>query len=151
VDVWLESPYVAHVAARAAYRCGLSAADVPDVLQELRIALWKAGPDLLVNAAWVSQTANHKAQDILRQIRRAAAKTPKWSEDRCPAGHDPELLHLLRARVDLLPKKLRKFYRLRFLEGMSEREISARMGLCRSSVRRLERRCLKRVAGQLPV
>jgi RNA polymerase sigma factor (sigma-70 family) len=143
---------VARVAARAAYRYGLSPDDAADVLQELRIALWRKGPDLLVNAAWVNQTANHKAQDIVRRKRRAAARNPRWIEEGgCPSGCDSELLHLLRARVDLLPKKLQEFYRLRFQEGMSEREISARMGLCRSSVRWLERRCLKGVVGHLPV
>jgi RNA polymerase sigma factor (sigma-70 family) len=146
---WLESPYLRFVVGRVAYRYHLAVENVPDLLQELRVALWRAGPDLSVNATWVIQTANHKAQDFLRRMRRNAEESSTWSEV-CgrSTSRDPELLHLLRARVDQLPNVLRRFYELRFQQGFSQREVAERLGICRSSVRCFERRCLRMVRGR---
>ena len=53
------------------------------------------------------------------------------------------------AQVAHLPKNLRAFCDLRYAEGMTEREIAGRMGLCRASVRWLGLRFLKALADGL--
>lgn len=149
---WLESPYLARVASRMAYQHGLPSQDTPDLLQDLRLALWKAGPDLLVNVTWVFHTANHKAVDLVKRRIKLAKETSDWAEDPSPPrGADPALLHLLHARAAVLPKRLHDFYLLRYEEGLSQREIAKRLGLCRGSVRCLDRRCLRMVKGRLAV
>jgi len=149
---WLESPYLSRVATRVACHYGLPSQDTPDLLQDLRIALWKAGPSQPVNVAWIFHTANHKAVDFVKRRIRLARETSAWAEDspeRCEA--DPTLRHLLRARAARLPKRLHDFYLLRYEEGLSQREIARRLGVCRSSVRCLDRECLRRVKGRLVV
>jgi DNA-directed RNA polymerase specialized sigma24 family protein len=152
VTEWLESPYLARVASRVAYQHGLPSQDTPDLLQDLRLALWKAGPDLLVNFAWVFHTANHKAVDLVKRRIRLARETADWASDPSPpCGVDPALVHLLHARAALLPKRLHDFYLLRYEEGLTQREIAKRLGLCRHSVRCLDRKCLRMVKGDMAV
>jgi RNA polymerase sigma factor (sigma-70 family) len=151
VSEWLDSPYLEHIASRVAYRFGLRSQEVPELLQELRIALWKAGSSTPVNPTWILHTAQHKGSDLLR-TRRARAREISFSGDSSipPNPRDPELLRLLRARVDVLPPRLKEFYFLRYRAGLSERQIADRLGLCRGSVRHLERRCVRSVGGRLP-
>jgi DNA-directed RNA polymerase specialized sigma24 family protein len=66
-----------------------------------------------------------------------------------PLATDPDLIHLLRARAALLPRRLHDFYLLRYEEGLSQREIAKRLGLCRGSVRCLDRRCFRMMKGRL--
>jgi len=150
VAEWLESPYLARVAYRVAAQFGISDQDRPDLLQELRLALWKAGPNLSVNVTWVFHTANHKAIDLMRSTRRRREESLVM-EERVASRNDPDpgLLHLLNARAALLPRRLREFYSLRYREGLSQREIARRLGLCRGSTRCLERRCLQLMRGRL--
>jgi RNA polymerase sigma factor (sigma-70 family) len=150
VSEWLDSPYLARVAARVAVQYGVPPQDRPDLLQELRLALWKAGPELPVNVTWVFHTANHKAIDLLKR-RRCLGEEELKSAERLPAkkSKDPSLLCLLRARAALLPGRLHDFYLLRYEEGLSQREIAARLGMCRGSVRCLDRRCLRMMKGRL--
>jgi RNA polymerase sigma factor (sigma-70 family) len=146
---WLESPYLARAVARVAHQYGVPSQDVSDLLQEVRLALWKAGSDLTVNITWIFHTANHKAIDF---VKRKAQLAEKELLSQSIAPHpwvDPALLQLLRARAALLPRRLHDFYRLRYEEGFSQREIARRLGLCRSSVRCLDRRCLKMMKGRL--
>ena len=150
VNDWLESPYLDRVAARVASQYHLSPQDTPDLLQEIRLALWKAGPCTPVNVTWIFHTANHKAIDISRRRSRlrevdldAVALTG------CPASTDPALYRLLRSRATRLPGLLRQFYALRYEQALSQREIAKRLGLCRGSVRCLDRRCLRLMKGRL--
>jgi RNA polymerase sigma factor (sigma-70 family) len=149
VAEWLESPYLEHVAARVAYRFGLPPQDVPELLQELRIALWKAGSSTPVNPTWILHTAQHKGIDLLRRRRERAREISFSGDSSIPSPRDPELLRLLRARVDALPSRLKEFYFLRYRAGLSERQIADRLGVCRGSVRCLERRCVRSVKGRL--
>jgi RNA polymerase sigma factor (sigma-70 family) len=144
---WLESPYLSRVAARIAHQYGLGADDVPDLLQEIRIALWSMGPETLVGAAWVFQVASHKASDFLRRQVRARHRDRLVAGSRERPTHDVELQHLLRARVARLPTRLREFYELHYRQGLSEREIAQRLSLCRSSVRWLDQCCRRQITG----
>jgi RNA polymerase sigma factor (sigma-70 family) len=114
-------------------------------VQEVRIALWRAGSERLINATWLVRTAQHKAVDQLRKS--YATAIPRRSECSAPSA-DREVFHLLRVRVSRLPERLRRFYQLRFEAGLTEREIAAHLGVSRSSVRRMHRRCISMIAGE---
>ena len=144
---WLESPYLAHVAGRVAHQQNLVREDLEDLIQELRIALWEAGPDVRVSARWLFQVANHKAVDVFRKRMRGRRRDRVFIESRETASHDVELDHLLHARVARFPPSLRKFYDLRYLQGLSEREIARSLRLCRGSVRWLDRCCRRELVG----
>ena len=143
---WLESPYTERLVRRIGYSRGLLWQDLPDLVQEVRLALCQTGPDRTISAAWMNRTASNKAVDFLRRRRRV------WNEERdfadclsvAPAA-DPELAHLLAARVTLLPSFLRRFFYLRYELGLSERDVARRLRLCRSSTRWLERRCRRAI------
>jgi RNA polymerase sigma factor (sigma-70 family) len=151
VAEWLESPYLSRIASRVAYEYGLHPQDVPDLLQDLCLALWIAGPNTAVNATWIFRTAGHKAMDVLKRRRRLSSRAkPDSTASSSPRLRDPDLSHLLRSRAARLPDKLRRFYRLRYCVGLSQREIGQQLGMCRSSVRWLELRCLRMMKGRLP-
>lgn len=149
IGEWLESPFLGRVAKRVAQTYGVPAQDVPDLLQELRIALWKSGPSPTVSIGWVFQTAKHKAIDWMKRRRRRAEVV---LDDQSPpdrvASSDPALRCLLHSQTSRLPESLRGFYVLRYEEGMSQREIARALGLGRGSVRSLDRRCLCLMGGR---
>jgi DNA-directed RNA polymerase specialized sigma24 family protein len=144
---WLDSPYLQRVASRVAYEYGLPSQEVSDLFQELRLALWLAGPATTVNVTWVFRTAYHKASDAAARLRRATRQTTPVASG--GTRGDPDISHLLHSRASRLPDKLRAFYALRYREGLSQREIAARMHLCRSSVRWLDAQCTKLMKGRL--
>ncbi len=145
---WLESSYLIHLVTRVATARGIPSDEMPDLLQEVRIALWQAwgsSPDLLVGPAWIARTADHKAVDALRRISRRrthdqlAGMLQERSQDK------PDLHYLLRAAVSELPHRLRAFYELHYSQGWSERETARRLGLCRASVRWLHELCRRQL------
>ena len=145
---WIESADIFRVIRRAARQYGLKEDDLPDLLQETRIALWRAGLKSSVTAGWVFQTASHKAVDAVRTgIRRRARETRTAGGTPAPTPPDAELEYLLHARVDELPARLRQFYELRYRQGCSQREIARCLGVCRSSVRWLDRCCVRYIGG----
>jgi len=143
---WLESPYLGRVAARVAQEYGLRPDDLPDLLQELRIALWKQGLDQRVGEAWVVRVTRHKAVDLLRQRMRTRRRDGVFTTIAARPWHDPEIDHLLHAKAESLPPKLKAFYALHYQLGLSEREIGRRLGICRASVRWLDHCCRQFVA-----
>jgi RNA polymerase sigma factor (sigma-70 family) len=150
VSEWLDSPYLGRVARRVAQTYGVPGQDVPDLLQELRIALWKAGPGSRVSIGWVFQTAKHKTIDWMKRRRRRAEVV--LDDGRLPdrlASADPALRCLLHSEASRLPESLRGFYALRYEQGMSQREIARVLGLGRSTVRSLDRQCLGLFGGRV--
>ena len=144
---WLETGYLTRLAGRVALQYGLGAEDSADLLQEVRIALWEQGLATRVSAAWVFRVASCKAVDLLRRQARERRRERSFASSAPCVAHDPEFDHLLRAQAAVLPAKLRKFYDLHYVQGWSEREIAAAMGLCRASVRWLDRCCRRHLAG----
>ncbi|MEP6767566.1 MAG: sigma-70 family RNA polymerase sigma factor [Acidobacteriota bacterium] len=145
---WIQSSYLAGVAARVARSKGLTPEDVPDLLQEVRIALWRAGPETRIGPAWLFHVANHKAIDFLRRRVRTREIEREFMTAADQRGGDSELGHLLHAQASRLPAPLSEFYELHYGQGFSEREIAARLGMCRQSVRWLDRRCRLGIAGR---
>ncbi len=144
---WLASPYLDRLVARIAWHHGVPAAELPDLVQETRIALWQSGLDPPVSAALVGSIARHKAVDLVRVLARRRARRRAAGLLTTKAEVDAELAHLLTLRVAALPLRLRKFYELHYTRGLSEREIARVWGLCRASVRWLDQRCRDRLSG----
>jgi RNA polymerase sigma factor (sigma-70 family) len=144
---WLEAAYLVRLARRVAIQHGLGTEDCADLLQEVRIALWEQGLATPVSAAWVIRVASRKAVDQLRRRARTRSRESSFASQAAGAAHDSEFDHLLRARAAALPEKLKKFYDLHYVQGWSEREIAAAMGICRASVRWLDRCCRRRLGG----
>ncbi len=120
-------------------------------MQELSLALVRAGQSTLVNPTWLFRTASHKAIDIFRSWARAAKVALHSGNDLgTPSNPDPDLMRLLRVKAARLPAGLAQFYRLRIQEGLTQREISKRLGLCRGSVRLMERRFVRMMKGRVP-
>lgn len=145
---WLESPVLPRIVTRIAGQYWLREEDVPDLLQETLIALWKLGTSTEINAAWIVRVVSNKAVDIVRRATRARACAQALAQTSLRTSPEPDLEHLLHARVAKLPIRLREFYRFRYTEGLSEREVAARLGLCRGSVRWLDRCCRTRIVGR---
>jgi RNA polymerase sigma factor (sigma-70 family) len=135
---WIDSPALRALVARVSARYGLPTADVPDLLQETRIALWEVGPAAAVSAAWVIKVATNKAVDLLRRTSRVRTIDRAFAARQMEATGDLELERLLHARISELPARLRAFHNLHYTEGWSEREIARAWGLCRASVRWLD-------------
>jgi RNA polymerase sigma factor (sigma-70 family) len=144
---WLASPYLDRLVARVAGHHGVPAAELPDLIQETRIALWRAGLDLPVSVALIASIARNKAVDLIRHLARRRAGRRAAGRLAATAEVDAELHHLLSLRVAVLPRRMREFYELRYAQGMSEREIARAWGLCRASVRWLDQRCRDRLLG----
>ena len=144
---WLASPYLDRLVARVASHHGVPAAELPDLVQETRIALWRAGLELQVSAALVGSIARNKAVDLVRNLARRRARRRAAGLLAATPEVDAELLHLLSLRVAGLPQRLREFYELHYTQGLSEREIARVWGLCRASVRWLDQRCRDRLLG----
>ncbi len=144
---WLESPYLARVASRVAHQHGLPEDELPGLLQDLRVAVWEAGVETRLSAAWIFGAATHKAIDRLRRRARARRHDQDLAAFTSPRERDLELQHLLHTRVAGLPTLLRQFYDLHYTCGYSEREIAVSLGVSRATVRWLNRRCLHLLGG----
>ena len=140
---WVESRSLARLVSHVAGLKNLGAEDSEDLLQEVRLALLQRGPDLQVNSTFVFQTAKHKAIDIVREHCRG--RVEEWIA--APAV-SPELKSLIRARVASLAGPLQVYFRLRFEGGLSQCQISGRLDISRRSVRWLESRLLRALAGR---
>lgn len=133
-EAWLDSGALTRIGRRVALRYGLTAAESEDLIQELMISVWRAGPDRLLNASWVFRAAEHRATDIKRANRRQP-EIQRVDGSCDPDTGDPELIALLRAYVAGLSRRERRFCSL-FLSGLSEREMARRLHLTRAAVRR---------------
>jgi DNA-directed RNA polymerase specialized sigma24 family protein len=145
---WLESPFLARVANRVALQHGLPEDELPELLQDLRVAVWELGVGIRVSAAWIFGVATHKAVDLLRRRARARRHEQDLAAFTSRRERDLELHHLLHTRVAGFPMRLRQFYDLHYTQGFSEREVALSLGVCRATVRWLNRRCLHLLGGR---
>jgi len=147
---WLDNPrnlgYVRRVAQRVAHTYHLSESDVPDLYQDVCLALWKAGPNRMVNATWIFHTANHRAIDLYKRKLRGG-RSQAAAQNSGPR-YDPEQARLVHATAARLPATLHRFYQMRFEEGYTQRELMQRANLTRGSIRGLEKECLRTLRGE---
>jgi len=142
----MSSQSLGRVVEGVARRYRVSVEDYQDLIQETRIALWKRGADASVARALVAQIASNKAVDLLRLAIRSRAKTRLLGSAATRDGG--ELQHLLNAAASGLPPRLLAFYRLRFEQGRSEREIARILGISRGSIRWMNASCCRQILGE---
>jgi RNA polymerase sigma factor (sigma-70 family) len=129
---------------RAARLRGVGPNEVPDLVQEVRIALWQKGMEEHVAEGWVFGVASHKAIDLVRRIARDRLRNREAPA--CRSCRDVELEYLLNASVAALAPRLREFFQLHYRQALSEREVAKELKMCRASVRWLDRCCRRRLA-----
>ncbi len=148
---WLVWEDLNRIVALIASRHRVNPDDIPDLVQEVRLTIWKAGENRAVNATWIFKVVASRVLDHVRaQASHRSFEFTGVPEDLPESSCDgAELAHLLRARLCRLPQTLQLFCHLRFGQDMSQREIAREMHLSRSSVRWLERRSRRELIGSL--
>jgi RNA polymerase sigma factor (sigma-70 family) len=134
---------------RIGFDHGLSEADVDEVVQEVRIRVWRARPHEVgqLNAAYVHRTAVSAALDIVRRRRSHNRFVDSESPDDVPAGIDPttdaqrgleaaELEIRVARAVDTLVPSRRPVVRM-YLQGYSREEIAGLLGWSEAKTRNL--------------
>jgi RNA polymerase sigma factor (sigma-70 family) len=132
-------------------RRGLSEADIDDLLQEVRLRLWRAGEAgkqlTELGSSYVYRTAMSATLDVLRWQRSRGAEVTESLDERSegvPAGPaDPhaevessELVARIGAAVDTLPLARRAVVRM-YLTGYSREEIAELLGWTEAKTRNL--------------
>jgi RNA polymerase sigma factor (sigma-70 family) len=148
VAEWLDAPELQGLVTRSVARYEVAPADVQDLLQETRLALWHIGLETEVSNSWIARTAKNKAIDHVRQRVRARSREKAFALNTSVGTRDPELEHLLRSRSAALPPPFRRFYGLFYIEGRSERDVARELHIGRASVRWMDR-CCRRLLGNL--
>jgi RNA polymerase sigma-70 factor (ECF subfamily) len=134
---------------RVGFDHGLTEADVDEVMQEVRIRIWKARPHEVeqLKAAYVHRTAVSAALDIVRRRRSFNRLVDSELSQDAPASSDTasdaqrslevaELeMHVARA-VDTLAASRRPVVRM-FLQGYSREEIAGLLGWSEPKTRNL--------------
>jgi RNA polymerase sigma-70 factor (ECF subfamily) len=137
-------PHDAHLKAylRAAFP---AVRDVEDVVQESYLRVWRARAVQPVQSAkaFLFTVARRIALDLLRSERRSPFVAVKdvaslFAPDAAPdagtvAGTAMEI-ELLVAAVDALPPRCREIFLLCQVEGLSQRDVAARLGLSENTV-----------------
>ena len=148
-EEWIGSPRLLATVAQVLRTHGITdEADVSDLVQEVRIALWAHGLAGRVGSAWIANVARNKCIDLLR-ARGREQRTRQALIDPVPPTREAELDCLFHARASTLSSRLRTFYELHYLQALSEREVAARLGICRASVRWLDHCCRRELLGDL--
>jgi RNA polymerase sigma factor (sigma-70 family) len=137
---WLLSPDLDKVVGITAFRLHVPRLEIPDLVQETRIALWELPPTAYVSSTWIEHTSRNKAIDLLRSRTRARTREKEFVRRTVGSNGDAEPKLLLRSRVSAMPRLIRVFYALHYIAGCSERETAAWLGVSRAGVRRLDHR-----------
>jgi len=144
---WLDSPSLPRIGRLAGRRFHLPSDDLEDLVQELRLAVLRAGTSTALNSSWIFRAAEHRALDLRRSRERMRAIATAAAEPEKTGRVDRELLALLRAQASRLPRDARAVYQLH-LAGHSERDIAVRLEVTRASVRRITSWCLRFFGGR---
>jgi RNA polymerase sigma factor (sigma-70 family) len=121
---------------RVGFDHGLSEADVEEVVQEVRIRVWKARPDVIgeLQAAYVHRTAVSAALDIIRRRRSESRFEGPEAADGVSAENDPafspqrslevsDLQAAVAEAVETLAEARRPVVQM-YLQGYSREEIA---------------------------
>jgi RNA polymerase sigma factor (sigma-70 family) len=123
---------------------GLPNCDIDEVIQEAYARLWAGEPDRILNVrAYFFVTARHVVGEAFRRARIVSIETMAdldglniVDNDGGPERHvsGRQELERLRQVLERLPPKCRQAFELRKFEGLSQRDIAARMGIAESTV-----------------
>ena len=128
---------------RTAYAVTGRTADADDVLQEAFFSAYQGLGKLQDRGnlrGWLHGITYHTAQDWLRKhIQKRTVERPLQDAENRPAPDDPnrgddEMKQRIMAGLDGLTEALRQVVLLRYVEGMSYREISQTLGVTESVV-----------------
>jgi len=123
---------------------GLPNCDLDEIVQEAYARLWAASVESIMNPrAYLFVTARHLVGEVLRRSRVVAIETiadidslnipdGDGGPERRVSGR--EEIERMRRALGKLPTKCRQAFELRKLDGLSQREIAARMGIAESTV-----------------
>lgn len=139
---------------RLAYRLLQDRAEAEDVTQEAMLRLWQIAPRWQTGGAmpstWLHRVAVNLATDRLRRRRGVALDAIDEPDDGMPSAVegliDDDRRRALDEALALLPERQRVAVVLRHLEGMTNPEIGATMGLGVEAVESLTARGKRRLA-----
>lgn len=137
-----------------------SVRDVDDVVQESYLRIWKARMTQPIRSAkaFLFTVARHLALNTLRRKRHSPVVTVTdlsrlfvldSRPDPAAAATIAQEIEFLVEAVDSLPARCREIFILRRLQGVSQKEIAARLGLSEQTVQVQAARGLRRVAEQM--
>jgi RNA polymerase sigma factor (sigma-70 family) len=134
---------------RVGFDHGLTESDVDELVQEVRIRIWRARPDAIeqLNATYVHRTAVSASLDIIRRRRSGSSFLESVPSENVAltsdAAPDPqrsleaaELEQRVAAAVDSLSASRRPVVRM-YLQGYSREEISDLLGWSEGKTRNL--------------
>ncbi|MBI2497705.1 MAG: RNA polymerase sigma factor [Opitutae bacterium] len=134
--------------------------DVDDVMQESYLRIWKARALHPIDSAkaFLFRVARNLALDTIRRDRHspingvtdlAALFVLDDRPDAASAAARQQEIELLVDAIDALPARCREIFILRKLQGVSQKDIAARLGLSEQTVQVQAARGLRRVAEDL--
>lgn len=136
-----------------------NAAEADDVLQETFVHVWQRAeqfdPGRGSMSAWVSTIAHHRAVDRLRRRGTRPMAELSASEVEVVRGADLEEVEQRQARGRIqqalaeLPPEQREAIELMYFAGLSQREVSDRLGVALGTVKSRVRAGMQRLSGLL--
>lgn len=154
---WFEQEVHVHEGSLRAYLRGVfpSVHDVEDVVQESFLRVWRARSERSISYAktFLFQVARHLAVDLIRHERRSpfipvtdfeATAVMESGPNAAEQSSTRQEVALLLEAIDSLPARCREIVILRKLQGVSQKEIAARLSLSEQTVQVQVARGVKR-------
>jgi RNA polymerase sigma factor (sigma-70 family) len=140
---------------RVLSRYRIPAQDADDLLQETFLIMVSKAGSIRNPDAWLVATLANRCIIYWRKHRSKlwdlvdTAILELLADVEAPPQESSELRHDLDALLSNLPDRCRSLLRLRYGYGCSTAETAERMGYCKSSIRKVTRRCLAALTEQL--
>ena len=140
---------------RILFRYKIPAQDADDLLQETFLIMVSKAGSIRNPEAWILATLSNRCVIYWRKQRSRlwdvvdTAILELLADAEAPAQERTELRHDLDFLLAQLPDRCRSVLRLRYGLGCSTAEAAERTGYCKSSIRKVTRRCLSALTQQL--
>ena len=140
---------------RVLFRYKIPAQDADDLLQETFLIMVSKAGSIRNPEAWILATLSNRCVIYWRKQRSRlwdvvdTAILELLADAEAPAQERTELRHDLSSLLSQLPDRCRSVLRLRYGLGCSTAEAAERTGYCKSSIRKVTRRCLSALTQQL--
>lgn len=140
---------------RILFRYKIPAQDADDLLQETFLIMVSKAGSIRNPEAWILATLSNRCVIYWRKQRSRlwdvvdTAILELLADAEAPAQERTELRHDLDSLLSQLPDRCRSVLRLRYGLGCSTAEAAERTGYCKSSIRKVTRRCLSALTQQL--
>jgi RNA polymerase sigma factor (sigma-70 family) len=136
-------------------RYRIPAQEAEDLLQETFLIMVSKWGTIRNPEAWILATLANRCIIYWRKYRSRlwdlvdTTILELMAEAEAPVQERSDLKHDLDAVISTLPDRCRSVLRLRYGLGCSTAEAAERMGYCKSSIRKVTRRCLASLTNQL--